>query len=120
LDIIFIQSLKTQAVIGVYDFEKVEAQPLIFDLEMGLDLLQAMQSDDLEDTVDYAKVCDHIDHWLENHQFELLEAMLEALIKSLWQEFAAIQTLKVRVQKPNAVKNATVGLEVYRTRPEQV
>ena len=117
LDSIFIEQLQTQAVIGVYDFEKVSPQPLIFDIEMGVDLVKAMNSDNLDDTVDYAAVSQHIRDWLETHQFELLEAMLESLIASLWASFPAIQTLDVKVSKPQAVADAVVGLKVQRTRP---
>ncbi|MBD3612694.1 MAG: dihydroneopterin aldolase, partial [Hydrogenovibrio crunogenus] len=37
LDIIFIQGLKINAIIGVYDWEKQFKQPLIFDLSLSTD-----------------------------------------------------------------------------------
>lgn len=117
MDTIFIQQLHTQAVIGVYDFEKVAPQSLIFDLEMGVDIERSMRSDDLNDTVDYAAVAAFIRAWLQQHQFELLEAMMSALFQALWAEFLAIQTLKIRVYKPQAVEQAVVGIEMFRQRP---
>ena len=42
--------------IGVPDEERAQAQGLILDLEMGVDLRRAGASDRFEDTVDYAAV----------------------------------------------------------------
>ena len=117
MDKIFIEELQAKAVIGVYDFEKVAPQPLVFDFELSVDIEKAMRSDCLDDTVDYAVFSEFVREWLMSNQFELLEKMLAELLAQLWQKFPAISAIRVKVKKPQAVADAVVGIELYRARP---
>lgn len=46
--------------IDVHDWEKVEPQPVVINLELDLDGLKACLSDRLEDTVNYADVIERL------------------------------------------------------------
>ncbi|MCF6346649.1 MAG: dihydroneopterin aldolase [Thiomicrorhabdus sp.] len=117
MDIIFIQGLKTQAIIGIYDWERKNRQPLIFDLEMSLPIQTAASSDEINDTVDYKKVSDEVIQLVENSQFKLLESLSEAICQHLLAQHSAIQKIQLKVSKPQAVaETETVGLIITRQR----
>jgi len=117
-DIIYIEQLATDAIIGIYDWERQQTQPLFFDIEMEVPIFSAAQSDAIGDTVDYAVVSDFICEYVEESRVELLETLLESLSSELFARFKGIQHLKIKVSKPQAVKKAkTVGLIIQRSRP---
>jgi dihydroneopterin aldolase len=115
MDIIFIQGLKTQAIIGIYEWERENRQPLIFDIEMSLPIKQAAVSDDINDTVDYAKVSSEVIDLVEQSAFELLESLTEAICQHIFNNHSAVQKIQLRVSKPQAVTETdTVGLLITR------
>jgi dihydroneopterin aldolase len=117
MDKIFIEGLALDGVIGVYDFEKTAPQPLVFDYELGIDLALAAQSDDLKDTVDYAKVAEMTASHLQQTQYELLEPLAENLCQLLFKTFPALETVQIKISKPQAVANAqAVGIKILRLR----
>lgn len=117
MDIIFIQGLKTQAIIGIYEWERENRQPLIFDIEMSLPVKQAASSDDINDTVDYKQVSDEIIELVESNRFELLESLSETICQHILKQHTAVQTVQLKVSKPKAVSEAdTVGLIINRQR----
>jgi len=115
-DVIFIDGLRTQALIGVYDFERDAAQPLMFDVEMTLDTRRAGDSDVLEDTVDYAVVAQTIESICAQSGFALVEALAETIATRLLHDFPIAQVM-LRVTKPQAVPAARgVGVRILRRR----
>ncbi|HIE40043.1 MAG TPA: dihydroneopterin aldolase [Thiomicrorhabdus sp.] len=117
MDIIFIQGLKTHAIIGIYDWERKNRQPLIFDIEMSLPICRAAISDNINDTVDYQCVSNEIIELVENSHFELLESLCETLCQHVLKNHLAVQKIQLKVSKPQAVaETETVGLIMTRTR----
>lgn len=119
-NVIFIEGLKTLAIIGIYDWERTAPQPLVFDIDLTLPphaFSQAAQSDAINDTVDYKQVCDEVIALVENSRFELLETLVEAICAHIFAHHAAVQQLYLKVSKPQAVgETDTVGLKVWRSR----
>lgn len=117
LDRIYIEGLKTAAIIGIYDWEREQTQPLIFDLELSVPIHTAASSDAIEDTVDYKVVCDEIREAVSVSRFELLESLVEHLCELIFTRHAAVQKIELKVSKPQAVPETdTVGLKITRTR----
>lgn len=117
LDTIFIQNLRVDTVIGVYDWEKQFKQPLFFDLEMLTDIRASAASDDLSLTLNYKAISDEVIDWVETHTFELIETLAEKLSQELLAHHRGIQQLTLTVKKPQAVGQAdTVGLKITRGR----
>ncbi len=116
-DTIFIQGLKTQAVIGVYDWEKQFKQPLIFDLSLATDLRAAAQSDQLADTVNYKAISDEIIELVAACRFELIESLAEAVCQHIFDHHAGVSAIELTLHKPNAViETDSVGLKIHRQR----
>ncbi len=117
MDIIFIQGLKTQAIIGIYDWERENRQPLIFDIDMSLPTQTAATSDNINDTVDYKQVSDEVIQLVENSRFELLESLCEAICQHILEHHPTVQKIQLKVSKPLAVEETdTVGLMITRHR----
>lgn len=117
MDTVFIEGLKTHAIIGIYDWERENRQPLIFDIEMDLPVLQAAHSDDIADTVNYKVVSDQVIELVKNSEYELLESLCEAICNLILQNHSAVQAIRLRVSKPQAVEETdTVGLKITRAR----
>lgn len=117
MDKIFIEGLKTQAIIGIYEWERENRQPLIFDIELSLPIKQAAQSDAIDDTVNYKQVCDELIELVEKSRFELLESLVETMCTHIFNHHSAVQKIDLKVSKPQAVEETTtVGLIISRTR----
>ncbi len=115
LDTIYIKGLKTETVIGILNWEKEKFQPLIFDIEMDLPIFKAAKSDDIADTVDYAKVSEDVINLVKNSRYDLLETLCEAISNHIFEHFTAVEVLRISVSKPMAVTETdTVGIKMTR------
>lgn len=116
MDKVIIEHLEIDTVIGVYDWERENAQKLIFDLVITADLSKAMKSDRVEDTIDYAKVAERIEELTKIHKPELLERFADIAFDHLFSEFD-IQAIQLKITKPDILSQArSVGIELYRER----
>lgn len=119
MDIIFIEDLRVDTVIGVFDWEKEFKQPLYFDIEMQTDIRASAINDDIDKTVSYKEVSDRVIELVENTQFELLETLAERLCETILKTFSGVFSITLKVKKPQAVPRAnTVGIQITRKRNE--
>jgi dihydroneopterin aldolase len=84
---------------GVHPAERELGQHFEVDVELGLDLSQAMASDVLQDTVDYSRAYAIVREEVEDRRYQLLEALAGAMIRRLLAELQVTSVL-VRVRKP--------------------
>ena len=114
MDIVFVNQLQIDTVIGVYEWEKSIKQTLVIDLQMATDIRAAAAGDDLAFTIDYAVVCEKVQQLVQAKPLELIETVAENIAALLLREFPT-RAVMVRVGKPAAVKAAaTVGVEIRR------
>jgi len=113
-DIVYIRGLKTEAVIGVYDWERDIRQTLVLDLDMATDIRAAGASDDVTDTLDYAAVSQRVLDYVSASEFKLIEALAEQVARLVMDEFG-VPWLRLRLSKPGAVQQADdVGIVIER------
>lgn len=116
MDLVKIQGLSVQALIGVFDFERHAKQRLILDVEMQTSLDAAASSDDVNDTIDYGKVAARLEEIAGASSYYLLEALAKEMIETVLSEFAP-HSIKLTVNKPDILKNAdNVAICMYRER----
>src|SRR5262245_9029292 len=84
---------------GVLPFERPVAQRFEVDVELGLDLAPAMASDALRDTVDYRQAYAIVREEVEDHHYQLLEALAGAMVRRLLADLS-VSSVRVRVRKP--------------------
>ena len=116
LDLIFIDGLVGQTVIGIHDAELHRPQPLVIDVCAGLPRTRAASSDQIGDTLDYSELRLRLHRLLAEHEVKLLEAFAEQVADIVLHEFHA-QWVRVRVAKPNKFDDVqALGVMIERRR----
>ncbi|MBS0445373.1 MAG: dihydroneopterin aldolase [Proteobacteria bacterium] len=117
LDLIFIEGLTGQTVIGIHDSELHRPQPLVIDVHAGVPHARACETDRIVDTIDYGEVRARLHRLLVEHRLQLLEAFAEAIADILIGEFGA-HWVRVKVVKPQKFDDVqAVGVQIERTAP---
>ena len=75
MDRIFLRGMRFMACHGALPHEQEIPQPFEVDVELGLDLRAAGESDDLNDTVNYAKVYHTVSSIVKGASKELIESL---------------------------------------------
>ena len=116
LDIIFIEALRVETVIGVYDWERRIRQPVVIDLEMETDIARAAASDDVADSLDYKSVSKRVQQFVTESSFFLVETLTERIAALILDEFA-VPWVRVKLNKVGALRGAAgVGIMIERGR----
>jgi len=114
MDIVFIQALRIDTVIGIHAFERDIRQTLVFDLELGFDNRVPAASDAIADTLDYQRISERLTDYVSGTDFGLVETLAERCAELLMREFG-VRWLRLRVGKPGALKAAdSVGVVIER------
>ena len=98
-----IEALTFGAVIGILDFERLEPQRVRVDAEVGYTYRG--------DYIDYAEAAELIKDVIREGRFGLLEDALKALKSALKSRFPLIETLTLKIAKPDILPDCTVTLE---------
>lgn len=102
---------------GCLPEERKLGQRFFVDLELRMDLEAAGHTDNLENTVNYAKVYDLVKGIVEGPPKKLIEAVAEAIASDLVRTFPGLEGVKVVVRKPEVPIPGIldhVEVEVYR------
>jgi dihydroneopterin aldolase len=117
MDIVFIEDLRIETVIGIYDWERNIKQTVVLDLEMGFDNRIPAASDRIEHTLDYKRVAKRLIGFVEMSQFGLVETLAERCAEIVMNEFG-VRWLRLKLSKPGAVSaSKAVGVIIERGRP---
>lgn len=114
MDIVFIEDLRIDAIIGIYPWEREVRQTICLDLEMGADIRQAGETDNIEYTLNYHAVAEKVTEFVTHSEFLLVERLAEEVVSLVQREFG-VPWVKLCLRKPGAVANArAVGLKIER------
>jgi len=114
MDKIFIHALKTEAIIGIFDWERQVRQTVLIDLELGFDIRKAALSDSIDDTLNYKALAKRVLAFVSASQFHLVEALAEHIAMLVLEEFAVVW-VSVVLSKPGAVRSSRdVGISIER------
>lgn len=118
MDIVIIERLHVDTVIGIYDWERQIRQTITLDLEMAWDNTRPAASDDIADALNYKAVSKRLSAFVEASSFQLVETLAERCAAIVREEFE-VSWLRLRVRKPRAVRGSkAVGVQIERgTRP---
>ena len=101
---------------GVGEAEREVGQRLIFDVEFELAECDALVTDRVEDTVDYADVCQQIYLAAQERSYRTLERLCSAVADRLIDRYGA-ESVTVRAAKPEppiALPVEEVAVEVWK------
>jgi FolB domain-containing protein len=120
-DVIALEGLVVNCVVGVYPHERDTLQPLKVDLYMEVDTRRAAEHERLRDSVDYATIAAQIQFLLTGCRFGMLETAAHAISRmllappALGERRAPIEALRLRLTKPYALSGRAVpSLEIRR------
>lgn len=119
MDKIYIENLKIFAYHGVNPEEKENGQNFYLTITCGIDLEPACNSDDLYDTVSYAKIIKLAMKTFTREKYDLIERAASVVAEEILDTYDRINRVRVKVSKPEApikAKFSDVGIEIFRER----
>ena len=115
MDKIYIHALKTEAIIGIFDWERQVKQTIIVDIEISADIRKAALSDSIHDTLNYKRVAKSVLAFVEGSQFHLVETLAEHIAMLILEDFR-IAWVGISLSKPGAIRNSRdVGVRLERS-----
>lgn len=113
-DTIFLQDLKVETIVGIWDWERKIRQTVSIDIEMAADVAKAAETDNIEGTLNYKAVAKRVQQFVGDSEYQLVETLAEKIAKTILTEFD-IAWIQLRVSKPGAIRNAkNVGVVIRR------
>jgi 7,8-dihydroneopterin aldolase/epimerase/oxygenase len=116
MDKIFIHALKTEAIIGIFDWERQVKQTVVVDIEISADIAKAALSDSIHDTLNYKRIAKRVLAFVEESKFHLVETLAERIAMLLLEDFG-IDWVSISLSKPGAIRSSRdVGVMLERDR----
>lgn len=109
LDSIIIKDLQLYAYHGVNEEEKIDGQNFVFDIKVWLDLKTACETDNVEDTVSYAKIIKKVRSVFTAEKYDLLEKAAQVVSDAIFDEFEKVRECEIVLKKPEAPIKADFG-----------
>ncbi|MBR3954574.1 MAG: dihydroneopterin aldolase [Clostridia bacterium] len=119
MDKIIINNLHIFAYHGVNPEEKENGQNFYLDIVCTADLGAPGQTDNLNDTVNYAKIVKAVTKVFTENKYDLIERAAQVVADCVLEQFEKVQTVKVTLRKPEAPVKADFGfvaVEIERSR----
>ena len=119
MDKLCVKNLEIFAKHGVYPEELSLGQKFVVTAELFMDLRRAGKSDELEDSLDYGRICFTIKNFVEKNSFRLIETVAERLAEKLLAENTSLQKVRLEIKKPwapVAMHLETISVEIERSR----
>ncbi len=119
MDKILIKGLKLFAYHGVNPEEKENGQDFIFDIALSVNMNRAFQSDNVEDTVSYAKVVKTVRRVFTAEKYDLIERCAYVVSNAILEEYPDIFAVELTLKKPQAPVSAEfeyMGVHISRSR----
>ena len=118
MDQVLITDLVARGILGVNEWEREKPQEILINIVLFADLHKAGTSDDLKDCVNYRTVAKKVQTHAETAHRLTVEALAADLARLCLEE-PGVQKVRVRVEKPGAVRfSKSVGVEIERTKDE--
>ncbi len=99
---IIIKGLKLFAYHGVNPEEKVDGQNFVLDITATLNADSAKQSDNVDDTVSYAKIIKTVRAVFTEKSYDLIETAANKVGKAIMETYPRLESVTVLLMKPEA------------------
>lgn len=114
VDTVFIEDLRIETIIGIYDWEREIRQIVSIDLEMATDNSKAAATESIDDALNYKAVAKRLIQFVEDSEFQLVETMAERIGEIVLNEFN-VPWMRLKLSKPGAVTGSkAVGVIIER------
>lgn len=113
-DIVFIEDLRIETIIGIYDWERKVKQTVALDIEMAADNTKPAATENIDDALNYKAVAKRLISFTEDSQFQLVETLAEKLADIILTEFD-VPWCHLKLRKLGAVTGSrSVGVIIER------
>lgn len=112
---ILLQGLQYHAFIGVGEQERVVGNDYVLDLRLGYPFAAAMESDVVDDTLNYADVFNVVSEVMKQPS-KLLEAAAGKIVKELCARYKRLESIDLKLVKRNPPMGAdcdSTGVELH-------
>lgn len=97
-DTLILHQITTQCRLGVFEWEQENPQTVWVDLELTIDVKKIAATDEISESVDYAKVVLTINEIVGGKPYKLIETLAEVIASQILERFST-SSVKVRVEK---------------------
>ncbi len=113
---VFVRDLECQALIGIYEQEKLKPQRIIVNIDLSVRESDGPMSDEISHVVSYEIIAKKVESILDEGHINLVETLCEKIAQSCLKD-KRVLAARVRVEKPDIIPNArSVGVEIERGR----
>jgi 7,8-dihydroneopterin aldolase/epimerase/oxygenase len=120
MGLIRIHELELDCIVGIRPDERLRAQRLRLDVEVGVDTRQAARTGRIATTVDWNRAAQQLSVLLRFRRYRLLEVAAEELSAMLLGVYAHPSSVRLRLEKPGALEGRAraASVEVFRQRSD--
>jgi len=115
---VLIKNFIIQEIIGVHEHEKIKKQKIKFNIVIDVDQNSLPNEKDIKSIVDYEKITNNLKSLAKRKRYNFLESLAEDSFKEIFED-KRINSVKIKIEKPDAIKNAeSVGVEIFKARED--
>lgn len=120
MDVVRIRGLELDCIVGLRPQERVSAQRLRVDLELGVDTREAGRTGRIKSTLDYDRIAADVVALLQFRRYQLIEVATEELSAMLLGAYPPAQSVRLCLEKPGALagRAEAASIETHRTRDD--
>lgn len=118
-DQIHLKTMSFYGYTGVFYFEKQNGQNFLIDLALCFAYLAAVETDRIEDTVNYGDAFMVVKNIVEREKFDLIERLAGEIAGRILAQFLSVDAVEVVVSKPDAPVEGdfeTMRVRIFRDR----
>lgn len=113
-DWIHLRQIRVNCLLGVHPSERIRVRPVVIDVSLECDLNRAVESDQLEDTLNYELLEAEVVGLTKKTRFRLVEALAEH-VAQIGLQHPQVNAVRVAVEKPGALPlTQSVVVEIER------
>lgn len=97
---VIVEGLEVHAHHGLFPEEQEVGRTFVIDLNVESDLSRAKESDDIEGTINYARLCEIVHEQMAINS-KLIEHVAKRIIDAIEKEFEAALSVEIKITKLN-------------------
>ena len=108
MGLVLVEDLEVFANHGLFEEEQTVGRKFIINLMVETDFTAAAENDDINGTINYARLCDII-HEQMTTPSKLLEHVADRILKAIKAEFSAVNFAEIKIAKQNPPIRGKIG-----------
>lgn len=110
--LVFLEGLRVPATIGINEAERADRKILVIDVAITTDFKNCIESDDINETVDYMVVTNIVHAMCDECSWNLIERMGFDISAEILGAFNIAEDVTIRIRKDVVVEAEAVAVEL--------